>query len=231
MGTCRVHAEFTHDDPALLARFAGLATSLVSDSMDRVGGVRGVRPITGSVRSGTRRMVGHALTVQTAHGDNLAVHQALEMLVPGRVLLVDAGGADDRAIVGEIMCSYARSRGAAGVVIDGAVRDSAELAAGDLPVFASAVAHQGPYKNGPGAIGGPICVGGTGARAGDIVVGDADGVVIVPRERAHEVAALAEHRGRSEEQTLREIREGTYRPAWLAEAIRLVPADAETSKV
>lgn len=183
--------------------------------MDRTGGVLGVLPVTQTVRAGQVRMVGSALTVQTAHGDNLAVHQALEQLQPGQVLVVAAGGHLDRAIVGEIMCSYATQRGAAGVVVDGAIRDSAQLAAAALPVFAAGLSHQGPYKNGPGTVGKPVCVGGTLVHDGDLVVGDADGVVVVvPQTSAVEVSHRAQAREADKQRILDSIRHGIYSSAY-----------------
>lgn len=201
-------------DHDLVVRLLALATSLLSDSMDRTGGILGVLPVTRTVRAGHVRMVGSALTVHTARGDNLAVHQALEQLERGQVLVVAAGGNLDRAIVGEIMCSYAAQRGAAGVVVDGAVRDSVQLAAAALPVFAAGITHHGPYKNGPGTFGKPVCAGGTMVHDGDMVVGDADGVVVVPRTRAVEVSQLAQARGADEERILDSIRQGTYSSAY-----------------
>jgi regulator of RNase E activity RraA len=109
------------------------------------------------------------------------------------VLVVDGGGALDRAVLGEIMARYAAARGLAALVVDGAVRDVEGLAGGALPVFARGVNHLGPYKDGPGEIGGPVHAGGTVVRAGDVVVGDADGVVVIPRAYAAKIADEAVH--------------------------------------
>jgi len=219
---CRVFPDLEADDTELLARLRVLPSSVISDSMERIGSVRGVSAVTRSVRLGRRRMVGHALTVRTAHGDNLVVHQALELVRPGRVLVIDAGGEPDRAIVGEIMCTYAMSRSAAGIVVGGAIRDFAELAAGELPVFAAGIISQGPYKNGPGSIGGVVAVGGQVVSNGDIVIGDADGVIVLPRENAARIAAMAEARRGDEIRTLRAIRSGSYEPTWLKDSVKPV---------
>jgi regulator of RNase E activity RraA len=166
-------------------------------------------------------MVGSALTVKVAPGDNLALHQAMEFISPGEVLVVDAGGAIDRAIAGEILCRLARHRGAVGMVIDGAVRDTAAM--GDLAfsLFGRASSHLGPYKNGPGELRGPVSAGGTVVRGGDIVIGDCDGVVVVPLPRAEAVVAAAEAKAEDERQTLASIEAGTYRADWLAAAVEL----------
>jgi regulator of RNase E activity RraA len=167
-------------------------------------------------------MVGPALTVKVAPGDNLALHQAMELVTPGEVVVVDAGGATDRAIAGEILCRLAWRRGAIGMVVDGAVRDTAAM--GELPfsLFGRASIHLGPYKNGPGEIRGSVSAGGTVVYSGDIVVGDSDGVVVVPLPRAEAVAAAAESKADDERQTLAQIEDGTYRADWLRKAVELI---------
>ena len=125
--------------------------SVISDNLDRLPGVVGLQPFH---RSG--RMAGTALTVRTRAGDNLAVHHALELVKPGDVIVVDGGGDITRALVGEIMKDIALHRGAAGFVIDGAIRDVAAFRASDFPCFARGVIHRGPYKTGPGAINVPV---------------------------------------------------------------------------
>src|SRR3954452_3085396 len=119
--------------PELIEAFRSAATAIISDNLGRLPGAVGLRPFH---KSGT--MAGTALTVRTAAGDNLAIHQALELVRPGDVIVVDGGGDISRALVGEIMSSIAASRGAAGFVIDGAVRDAGVLAKGDFPCFARA---------------------------------------------------------------------------------------------
>ena len=97
-------------------------------------------------------MLGTAFTVRTRPGDNLAIHQALELVGPGDVIVVDGGGDETRALVGEIMKTIAQYRGAAGYVIDGAIRDADAIADDDFPCFARAAIHRGPYKSGPGEV-------------------------------------------------------------------------------
>src|SRR3954470_4731095 len=112
----------TPADPDLITQFLSAATAVISDNLARLPGAVGLRPFH---RGGT--MVGTALTVRTAAGDNLAIHQALELVRPGDVLIVDGGGDTARALIGEIMSEIARMRRAAGMVIDGAVRDAGVL--------------------------------------------------------------------------------------------------------
>ena len=128
----------------LVAEFAQTSTAHLSDSMERLYAATGLRPMH---RDGT--LAGPAFTVKTAPGDNLLVHKALDMAQAGDVVVVDAGGFCEQAVIGEIMAGWAARRGIAGLVVWGAIRDSAEIRAGSFPVFACGVAHRGPYKDGP----------------------------------------------------------------------------------
>src|SRR5512137_2904717 len=145
---------------ALLKRLAALPVSNVSDNMFRGQGTN-LEPFH---RSG--KMVGTAFTVRTRPGDNLMVHKAIDMAAPGDVIVVDAGGALENAIIGELMAGWAAKRGVAGIVIDGAIRDSEVLSAGDFPVYAAGVTHRGPWKDGPGEINVPVCIDGMAVMPG-----------------------------------------------------------------
>src|SRR6185436_17071788 len=175
-------------DPKLVAEIGKMVTPHLSDSMERLyaGGPQ-LRPMH---KSG--KLAGPAYTVKTTPGDNLLVHKALDAAKPGDVIVVDAGGVLENAIIGELMMSRARQRGVAGIVIWGAIRDSAEIAAGTYPVYASGVTHRGPYKNGPGEINVPINMGGMPVNPGDIIVGDADGLVAIPQEQAERILKSAQ---------------------------------------
>ncbi|WOH63708.1 RraA family protein [Bradyrhizobium sp. BWA-3-5] len=190
---------------ALIEAFREAPTSVISDNLDRLAGAVGLRPFH---RSG--RMVGTAFTVKTRPGDNLAIHKALELVGPGDVIVVDGGGDETRALVGEIMKNIAEHRGAAGYVIDGAIRDVAAFAASDFPCFARAVIHRGPYKSGPGSINVPVSAGGSVISPGDIVVGDEDGVVSFPPSIAETLIEAVRAQIGREEEALKAIREGRY---------------------
>ena len=137
-------------------------------------------------------IAGPAFTVWTRPGDNQGIHQALGLAQPGDVVVV-AGGADEsRALLGELIGERAISLGIAGFAIDGAARDAEALAEIGMPVFARAVTPAGPYKNGPHRLAGPVAFGGVPILPGDIIIGDSDGVVVVPREQAVAVADAAE---------------------------------------
>jgi RraA family protein len=201
-------------DPRLLERLRALPVSNVSDNMQRVHGAR-LKPMH---RTGT--MVGTAFTVKTRPGDNLMVHKALDMAAPGDVIVVDAGGALDSAIVGELMSGWARKRGLAGLVIDGAIRDSKALSEGDFPVYAAGVTHRGPYKDGPGEINVVVSVGGMVVRPGDLIAGDHDGVIAIAAEDAERVIAAAEAQHRKEQASMAAIESGTYDRRWVDEALK-----------
>jgi RraA family protein len=160
------------------------------------------------------QLVGVAFTVKTRPGDNLAIHKALELVGPGDVIVVDGGGDESRALVGEIMKTIAEYRGAAGYVIDGAIRDAAAIAASDFPFFARAAIHRGPYKSGPGEINVPVAIGGTVIAPGDIVVGDDDGVVSFPQAIAAELLDKVKAQIKREADTLTAIREGRYQGSY-----------------
>lgn len=198
----------TADDP--IAAFRGIATATISDNLARLPGAVGLRPFH---RAGVA-MIGRALTLRTAAGDNLIIHQAMDRVTPGDVLVVDGDGDTSRALVGEILVALARSRRAAGFVIHGAIRDSAAIAAGDFPVFARAAIHRGPYKAGPGAMDVPVAIGGMVVGPGDIVVGDADGVVAFPPSQAPALLRAARAQEAREAEILRQIREGRYTGAY-----------------
>lgn len=196
-------------DAGLVAAFRGVATSIISDSLDRLPGAQGIRPYH---RGGP--MAGTAVTVQTTPGDNKTIHEALEFIRPGDVLVVDGGGALDRALIGELLSAIAIGRGAAGIVVDGAIRDAAILAAGEFPVFARGVNMRGPMKNGPGMVNTPVVIGGMIVSPGDIVVGDADGVIAFEQAIAPGLLEACARLDAFEAGILESIKAGTYRGAY-----------------
>src|SRR5690606_4448023 len=162
---------------SLVEAFKSSSTANISDNLDRLPGAIGIRPFH-DVREA---MVGPALTVRVAAGDNLSIHKALDLVKPGDVVVVDGDGDISRALVGEIMMTIAQVRGAAGFVINGAIRDLDAFKQSGFPCFARAAIHRGPFKNGPGEIHAKVSIGGLIVEPGDIVVGDDDGVVAFPQ--------------------------------------------------
>ena len=208
-------------DPPYVAAFRELPVANISDCMARMsaGGPR-LRPWH---RAG--RLAGAALTVKTRPGDNLMVHKALEMAVPGDVIVVDGGGDLTNALIGELMTTYAQSRGVAGFVIHGAIRDLDVIGAGDFPVYAAGVTHRGPYKDGPGEINVPIAIDGMVVHPGDLVVGDIDGVLCVPRLQAEEILVATRAKLAAEQKTLQDIAAGRLDTGWIDATLRRIGCD------
>jgi RraA family protein len=203
-------------DARLVAEFAKMVTPHLSDSMERLyaAGPQ-LRPMH---REG--KLAGPAFTVKTAPGDNLLVHKALDIARAGDVIVVDAGGYAEQAIIGELMATRARQRGIAGLVIWGAIRDSAELGTGSYPVFACGVTHRGPYKDGPGEINVPVSIGGMSVNPGDIIVGDADGLVAVPQALAERVLASAQAILAKETAAMKQMQDGTVDRSWVDQTLK-----------
>ena len=194
------------EDAALFEGFRGTATALISDNLARLPAGNGLRPFHDPVGV----MVGRALTVRVAAGDNKFIHMALDMVQPGDVIVVDGDGETTRALIGGIMVAIAKARGAAGFVLHGAVRDTAEIGADTFPVFALAAIHRGPYKNGPGYINVPVALNGMVVSPGDIVVGDKDGVVAFSQEEASALLERTCAQAQKEQEIMAQIAAGTY---------------------
>jgi RraA family protein len=197
---------------ALVDSFMAVVTPHISDSMNRLCGVVGLkRYSTGG------KLVGLAFTVKTAPGDNLMVHKAIDMAGPGDVLVVDGGGDPNNALVGELMGSHARKRGIVGFVIDGAIRDVAWFQ--DFPCYARSNSHRGPYKDGPGEINVPVSIGGLVIHPGDIVVGDEDGLVALRPDEAAGVLEDARKKAKDEAKQLEDTLAGRLDRSWVDKAL------------
>jgi regulator of RNase E activity RraA len=202
-------------DSGWVEKFRTLPVANVSDVMSRMtaGGAQ-LRPFY----TGTR-MVGPAITVKSRPGDNLMVHKAIDIAEPGDVVAVDAGGDMTNAIIGELMVAHAAQRNLGGIVIFGAIRDSEELLAGSFPVFAAGVTHRGPYKDGPGEINVPIAIHGMVVNPGDLVCGDADGLLAVPINAVEDVFAAASKKHEAENRQMADIKLGKNERAWVDAAL------------
>jgi regulator of RNase E activity RraA len=192
-------------DPEIIATLKQIPVALLSDQLQRNRGSIGLQPYHHPAP-----LAGTAVTVRTRAGDNLAILQAFDICRPGDVLVIDADGDIANALVGGIMTFYAATVGVAGMVLDGAIRDVAEIRERPFPVYARGVNHRGPYKDGPGAINVPVSVGGMAVCPGDIVVGDQDGLVVLSRDEAPTVIEKALLQKQKEEETMQAIREGRW---------------------
>ena len=200
----------------LARQFLQVPVANVSDCMSRMtaGGAR-LRPM----HDGTA-MAGPAFTIKTRPGDNLLIHKALKLAQPGDVIVVDAGGDLTNALIGEIMVGEAKLKGLGGIVINGAIRDSAVIRKDGFPVFAAGVTHRGPYKDGPGEINVPIAIDGMVIEPGDLVIGDDDGLLCVPYTEAESLLAAAQAEQEVEARMVAGIADGSYDRGWVDATLR-----------
>lgn len=200
-------------DSSLVELFRGIPTPNIDDNMNRMFSLRGLKPYNKTPLLGT------AFTVRVAAGNNLMFNRAIDLAQPGDVIVVDGGGYLERALCGEIMVSHAKKRGITGFVVNGCIRDVEALSEIDFPVYALGQNPNGPMKNGPGEINTPVVCGGMAIMPGDILVGDADGVVVVRPEDAAEVAEKAAKQNAGEKKLLETIAEGKWDRSNLAAAL------------
>lgn len=188
----------------VLESWRGVPTSIISDERNRGGTMTAaIKPVAPGFA-----FVGEALTVQTMVADNLALHHAAAMAWPGAAIVIDAGGHGDHAVWGELLHLTATKRGVAGVVIDGSVRDLDDLRRSPVPMFCRSVVPAGPHKNWGGEINGAIQCGGCPVSPGDIIVGDDDGVAVVPRDIQADLLVRCKERLAAEQRIREQIEAG-----------------------
>jgi len=212
-----IRREFERVPPDIVRKASTFAASILADVAGRRGTMHGrIAPVATSMR-----MAGPAFTIEVRPGDNLMIHTAMTMAKPGDILVIDGKGDRTCALMGAIMISACKKLGLGGVVIDAAIRDSEELRAIGFPVFAVGTNPNGPTKFVPGRINWPIGCGGAAVRPGDLVVGDADGVLVIEREKAASLLEQAAAKVADETSRLADIAAGrNLRPKWLEGALR-----------
>ena len=163
-----------------VAAFAGVPTGYAVDAMGGRGALDyRIKPLS----QATSALVGVALTGQCGPADNLALFAALAAAQPGDVLVAATDGFTATSVIGNLLVGMAKNRGLRGVVTDGLVRDVAGILAVGLPVYCAGITANSPVRNGPGTVGLPVVLGGAAVASGDLVIGDNDGIVIVPRDQ------------------------------------------------
>ncbi|WFE41105.1 RraA family protein [Micromonospora sp. WMMD998] len=212
-------------------RLGRIDTATLSDAMGRHGAMsHRMRPLDLD-----SKLVGTAVTAHCPEGDNLMVHKALQLGEPGDVLVVDTGGTYDATVLGRNMSLFAHRVGFVGAVIDGSVRDRSGIMAIPFPVFCVGIVPRSAVKHSVGSVNVPVTCGGVVVSPGDVIVGDEDGVVVVPRGVAEQVAEAAEARLRMEEQQKQDVQdedlplEILYGRTWVDERMR--PAMAEPFQI
>jgi regulator of RNase E activity RraA len=228
----RIRGDFQRPDPEVTAGFAEFETPPVSDQMNRLYTM--VSDI-GSVTAPELRILGPACTVKVFPGDNLMVHKALDIARPGDVIVVDAASSPTNAVLGDLISTKARHRKIAGFVVDGLIRDLPAIKSlGDFPVFARGVTPIGPLHRGPGEINMPICCGGIVVHPGDIVMGDLNGIVVIPADCAEELLARLRRQAATEAEYTAAVARGDFSNAWVDRFLReagLEEVDAGTESL
>lgn len=207
----RVKKSFPRPEKALVEAFANIPVANIGDNMNRVSCMNArVRPMNSG------RLLGCAFTVKVRTGDNLLFHKAIDMAQPGDIIMIDAQNEQSYAIFGELMILWLRRRGITGVVVDGCIRDYDTLSKmDDIAVYATGITPNGPLKEGGGEINFPIMCGGLVVNPGDIIVGDADGIVVINPADAPDVLKKALAQNAKEAQTMKDIENLAWNRDWV----------------
>ena len=209
----RWRGEIERPAPGVVAALGEYATPAISDLVNRL---YTMVPAIRGMTDPAHRILAPACTVKTYPGDNLMVHKSLDVAQPGDVVVVDASGSSLTAVLGELVCTKARHRGIAGFVVDGLIRDLPAIRAlGEFPVFARGVTPIGPLQRGPGEINHPISAGGIVVHPGDVIVGDPNGVVVVPREFVDEMLQRLTEQAAAEANYTAAVARGDFSNAWV----------------
>ncbi|TSB45897.1 RraA family protein [Alkalicoccobacillus porphyridii] len=212
----RIYKHRENLNPTLVERFREYPSANVSDCMERLYSMNAYIKPYGK----QKKIIGQALTVKASIADNMLFHQALLMANPGDVIVVEAGRDMNHSICGDIMYSIAKSKDIAGFVVDGCIRDVDYLLREDFPVFAAGVTGRGPYKNGPGEVNVDISCGGQVVHPGDIILGDEDGIVVIPPLEAEDILLKVEALITNENKSMDMIEKGEWEKGTLAKNIK-----------
>ncbi|EAN4945103.1 RraA family protein [Salmonella enterica] len=202
----------------LLKAYEQLPAANIADTMNRIAVLgNGIKRISSPKKP---IMVGFAITVKARAGDNLMLHAALDMATENDVIVVSNEGDRSRALMGEIMVAYAHhTKNIAGIVLDGPIRDIDALSVLDFPLFATGSNPAGPFKEGPGEVNTPIAVGGVAVNPGDLIVGDADGVIVIPLGDAEALLNKAKDYSKFDASKVEAAKNGTANRQWVKKTL------------
>lgn len=202
--------------------FKDLPASDVADCMSRL---CAMHYSINLVSSPTRNMCGVAITVKARAGDNLMIHQALEMAGEGDVIVVDTGFGEPNSLVGEVVMNNALYRKIEGFVFDAPIRDIDAISKMPIAVYATGVTPGGPFKEGPGEINVPISCGNVMVNPGDIILGDADGVIVIPRQDAAAILEKAIPFTAKDKEKMQKAAQNTWDHGWVAKKLQEVKCE------
>lgn len=213
----RVYLKRDLPDKELVKRFSVLPAANVGDCMYRSSALSSQIRLMSSPKN---KMCGVALTVKSRPGDNLMLHQALNIAQEGDVIILSNNGDRTQAIMGEIMYKYLSDfKKVAGIVIDGPIRDIDVISKSNCPIYATGTTPGGPYKEGPGEVNVPISIGGIAVNPGDIILGDQDGVIVIPKNDAVDLIEKAEANAQQDHAKVLNASEGTANRDWVKETL------------
>jgi 4-hydroxy-4-methyl-2-oxoglutarate aldolase len=211
-----IRQEFPRPSADEIAPFRNAPTGWVVDAHGRRGALpHWIKPLTRETR-----FVGTALTVRTRPVDNLAPYAALKFAKPGDVLVVAVEGSTTTSIIGDILLGMAKNAGIVGCVTDGLARDIEGINQVGIPMFAQGLSPNSPFKDGPGEIGGTVSLGDVMIAAGDLLIGDIDGVVVVPRANVRAVGDELKGIADKEAKMEATVKTGAGYPAWLDDVLK-----------
>ena len=210
----RIYLKRNLPDAELLKEFEKIPASNVADCMERI---CAMNPRIKLISSPKKEIVAApAYTVKVRGGDNLALHAALTFCGEGDMIVVSNEEESNRALIGEVMMTFLKyEKKVAGIIIDGPIRDIGELSGWDFPIYCTGSTPAGPFKNGPGEINVPIACGGISVNPGDIILADADGVIVIPLKDAKDILPAAKEYMKKDSAKVIAAKEGRANRAWV----------------
>lgn len=208
----RIQKTIKRPSPDLIAGFGTFETPMISDLMNRL------YTMAPAIRNQTAphlKILGSACTVKVFPGDNLMVHKSLDIAASNEIVIVDAGGSSMNAVLGDLVCTKARHRRIGGFVVDGYIRDIPGILDLKFPVYARGVTPIGPLHRGPGEVNFPVQCGGVVVHPGDIIVGDENGVVVIPQEIAPSLLQRLLDRKKAESDYCAAVARGEFSNEWV----------------